>query len=261
MNDDIVMNLSRAAQEQYLIQNEILQGQYGESGKPFMSYFTAYTDAKADNGFYYGLHDPRGTFRTMDVETNPVDQTGLFFARAYAPGMGKGGNAFELPGQIVWQVFSGNWYDATLIYKAFVRRHAEWLPKVGPEGREDTPQWAKELPVWIMDWMPNTNPLAEVIPTSLTKNGVKLPDDYWYAEPIKLQRALGVPIGYHVYNWHWIPFNNDYPHYLPAKKEFVEHLNTLRQNQIRVMPYINARLWDTHDHEGEDRYFTPRAKA
>ena len=37
MNDDIVMNLSRAAQEQYLIQNEILQGQYGESGKPFMT--------------------------------------------------------------------------------------------------------------------------------------------------------------------------------------------------------------------------------
>ncbi|MEG2315639.1 MAG: DUF6259 domain-containing protein [Clostridia bacterium] len=236
-------------------------GIYPRGWRFTMSYFAAYTQETENNGFYCGLHDPHGSYRTMNMETDPITHTGMFFARAHAMGMGLGGNAFTAPGAIVWQLFSGDWYDATLIYKEFVHRQAEWLPKVGPEGREDTPLWFKELPVWIMDWMPNTNPLAEAIPTSLSKDGNKLPDDYWYEEPLKLQRALGTPVGYHVYNWHWIPFNNDYPYYLPAKKEFQENLKGLQDNGVRVMPYTNARLWDTHDREGEDWHFTSHAKA
>lgn len=37
MTDDIFENLSRSAQEQYLIQNEILQGKYGQPGDVFMT--------------------------------------------------------------------------------------------------------------------------------------------------------------------------------------------------------------------------------
>lgn len=236
-------------------------GVYPRGWRFTMSYFAAYTPKRDGGaGFYCGLHDETGAFRTMNAQTDPIEKTGLFFARAHAPGTGKGANAFSLPGKLVWQLFSGDWYDATLLYKEFVHTRAEWLPKVGLEGREDTPLWAKELPVWVMDWMPNTNPLAEPIPTSISKNGKNPPMEYWYEEPLKLQRELGVPIGYHVYNWHWIPFNNDYPYYLPAKKEFEENLRMLQENHVRIMPYTNARLWDTHDREGEDWQFSARAR-
>lgn len=235
-------------------------GIYPRGWRFTMSYFAAYTKQKVNNGFYCAVHDADGAFRTMNVQTNPIDKTGIFFARAHAIGMGKGANAFTLPGKLVWQAFSGDWYDATLIYKQFVHTQAKWLPEVGEQGREDTPLWAKELPVWIMDWMQNTNPLAEAVPTSLNKDGNKASMEYWYEQPIKMQEALGVPLGYHVYNWHWIPFNNDYPHYIPAKKEFVKDLHRLKEKGIRVMPYTNARLWDTHDKEGEDATFTLKAK-
>lgn len=236
-------------------------GIYPRGWRFTMSYFAAYTDSKNENnGFYCAVHDADGAFRTMNVQTNPIDKTGLFFARAHAIGMGKGANAFTLPGKLVWQAFKGDWYDATLIYKQFVHTQAKWLPEVGEQGREDTPLWAKEMPVWIMDWMQNTNPLAEAVPTSLNKDGNKASMEYWYEQPIKMQKALGVPLGYHVYNWHWIPFNNDYPHYIPAKKEFIKDLHRLKENNIRVIPYTNARLWDTHDNAGEDATFTLKAK-
>lgn len=236
------------------------QGIYPRGWRFTMGYFAAYTKQK--NGFYCALEDEQGSYRTMTAQADPIRKEGLFFFRLPAPAMGKGGNSFSLPGRIAWQLFEGDWYDATLLYRNFVRTYAKWLPAVGPEGREDTPLWARQMPVWIMDWMPNTdNPLAEAIPTSLRKNEALIKPEDWYMQPIQLQKELGVPVGYHVYNWHWIPFNNDYPHYLPEKKEFSQHIRKLKDHDVRVMPYINARLWDTHDKAGEDWQFSSRAKA
>lgn len=235
------------------------EGIYPRGWRFTMGYFAAYTEQ--GKGLYCALEDEQGSYRTMTAQADPIRSEGLFFFRLPAPAMGKGGNSFSLPGRIVCQLYDGDWYDAALLYRDFVRSRASWLPAVGPQGREDTPMWAKELPVWIMDWMPNTNPLAEDIPTSLRKKGTQIPPEDWYEQPIRLQKELGVPVGYHVYNWHWIPFNNDYPHYLPEKKEFSQQIRSLQEHQVRIMPYINARLWDTHDHEAEDWQFSSRAKA
>ena len=72
---------------------------------------------------------------------------------------------------------------------------------------------------------------------------------------IKLQNEIGTPIGYHVYNWHKIPFNNDYPHFMPAKESFKKGLKELKKHDIRVMPYTNVLLWDTKDKGNEDFEF------
>ena len=40
----------------------------------------------------------------------------------------------------------------------------------------------------------------------------------------KLKERLGTPVAYHVYNWHEIPFNIGYPHFLPARKTAREGL-------------------------------------
>jgi hypothetical protein len=72
---------------------------------------------------------------------------------------------------------------------------------------------------------------------------------------------MGVPVGFHWYNWHQIPFDNDYPHYFPAKEGFAEAVRELREADVYVMPYINGRLWDTHDRGAEDFEFTDIARA
>jgi hypothetical protein len=73
----------------------------------------------------------------------------------------------------------------------------------------------------------------------------------------KFTDALGIPTAVHWYNWHQIPFDNDYPHYFPAKDGFKEAVAEIQKNgDCHVMPYINGRLWDTRDKGTDDFQFT-----
>lgn len=139
----------------------------------------------------------------------------------------------------------GDWFDATLIYKNWVRQHARWFPQVTSEGRSDTPLWLRELSLWV-------------------SGDVKTQDGQITLESLsplkKLQEFFGVPLGYHWYNWHQIPFDNDYPHYFPSKDGFGEAVRALQESNIYVMPYINGRLWDTRDRGTEDFEFSRVAR-
>lgn len=225
-----------------------------------MPYFSVYsTEHKINNGIYVGVHDEGGALKRFTIDTDREKCDGVISSEFPAINMGRGGNAFSLAGTMVWEVFSGDWFDATQIYKKFVVENASWLPLVGEDGRLDMPKWMKEVPFWIMDWMPNTNPAADPIPISIRPKDEEVAPDTWYNAPIKLQKELGVPIGYHLYNWHWIPFNNDFPHYFPVKEGFEAGVKKLEDNSVHVMPYINARLWDTLDKGGEDYLFSKQA--
>ena len=48
----------------------------------------------------------------------------------------------------MWQLLHGDWFDAAVIYRDWVRRCARWYPRLGPEGRGDTPLWMRELSAW-----------------------------------------------------------------------------------------------------------------
>ena len=67
---------------------------------------------------------------------------------------------------------------------------------------------------------------------------------------------MAVPVGVHWYGWHQNPFDNDYPHYFPAKDGFGEAVRGLAGQRRYVMPYINGRLWDTRDKGTEDFEFS-----
>jgi hypothetical protein len=82
----------------------------------------------------------------------------------------------------------------------------------------------------------------------------------WYKNAVKIAEELGVPLGYHVYQWHWNPFDNDYPNYFPVKEEFPIGIEELHKHNVHVMPYINGRIWDTHDRRNEDYRFTKEAR-
>jgi hypothetical protein len=64
----------------------------------------------------------------------------------------------------------------------------------------------------------------------------------------------------HLYDWHKIPFDNDYPHYFPIKEATEKGLKRLKEAGVKVMPYINGRLWDTRDKGMEDWQFSSIAK-
>ncbi len=183
--------------------------------------FLAHYDS--DCGFYVAAHDPFAS--TKDVAVKLADGSSMEMSFAWpAPDSGVPGNDWECPGETVLEVFSGDWFDAAQIYKGWAMREAKWWPHDEARGRTDTPPWFEEIAVWAL-----TGGSSEQV-----------------VEPVKkFAEYVGVPTALHWYNWHVIPFDNDYPHYFPYKEGFPQGVKALQEAGVRVMPYINGRLWDT----------------
>lgn len=200
------------------------------SGWTSMQFMAAY-DAKGESGLYVAAHDPFGSTKDISLEGVPGDGSVSMMFEHPAADMGVAANGFALPGFAVWRLFRGDWFDAAVIYRDWVRREARWFPKLGPEGRGDTPQWMRELSAWTQTGGAPADCVAQVR---------------------AFAAFLGLPVGFHWYNWHQIPFDNDYPHYFPTKDGFADAARELEEAGVHVMPYINGRLWDTRDRGIED---------
>ncbi len=204
------------------------------SGWTTMQFLAGYN---AQSGLYVGVHDPWGSTKDIVAESRPAEKVvALWFDHPVAD-MGVPGNRFQT--RSVWRVLRGDWFDAAMIYRQWVRREARWFPKLGAEGREDTPLWMRQLAVWAL----GGGPPAGFVPQLKHFAGY-----------------LGTPVAVHWYNWHQIPFDNDYPHYFPTHPGFAEAVTQLQNEGVFVMPYINGRLWDTRDRGMEDFQFTAVAR-
>lgn len=208
------------------------------TGWTAMQWLAAYDSARS-TGIYVAVHDPAASTKEIKLESQPVKQAVECSFQHPPAGMDEPGRAYQLPGEAVWQVLRGDWFDAAQIYREWAKRNAKWWPALGPDGRADTPLWMRELPAWAQT---GGSP-ASVVP-----------------EVKKFAEALGVPVGLHWYSWHQIPFDNDYPHYFPTLDGFKEGVAELQRSNVFVMPYINGRLWDTRDRGQEDIEFTKLAK-
>ncbi|MEK7684722.1 MAG: DUF6259 domain-containing protein [Verrucomicrobiota bacterium] len=203
-----------------------------------MQFMAAYRVSEKPTGLYCAVHDPWGSTKDIVLESEPATRSVRMLFDHPASNMGLAGNGFDLSGTAVWQLLRGDWFDAAMIYKGWARQEARWWPRLTTDGRKDTPLWMRELNVWALGGGAPVDCVGSVQ---------------------AFQKFLGVPAGFHWYNWHQIPFDNDYPHYFPAKTNFSEGVKQLKQSGVFVMPYINGRLWDSHDQGAEDFEFTRRA--
>ncbi len=208
------------------------------AGWTSMQFLAAYSQDQK-TGLYVAVHDPWASTKDIQVQSKPSQRAVVFSFDHPTPDMGNPGNRFELSGEAVWRLLRGDWFDAAVAYRDWVRREARWYPKLTADGRADTPQWMRELPVWA---------LSGGAPKECVES-VK-----------KFAQYLGVPCGFHWYSWHKIPFDNDYPHYFPTKDGFADGVRELQAAGVQVMPYINGRLWDTRDKGMEDFEFTKIAR-
>lgn len=181
-----------------------------------------YYDASA--GLYFACHDPLAAAKQIIARCIGDGAGQLLAYRWYAPNMGVADNSFTTPAPAVIQAYHGDWFDATQIYRAWAEKEAKWWPREDAWDRPDTPRWMREVCVWAC-----TGGQAEEC-----------------VEPVKkFAAAMGAPTAFHWYNWHQIPFDVQYPHYFPVKSGMAEGVRELQGAGVRVMPYINGRLWDT----------------
>lgn len=200
-----------------------------------MQFMAAYREDNPRTGLYVGFHDPWGGTKRLELKSDPTNHNVRLAFEVPMPDLNRAGNDCSLSGEVVWRLLRGDWFDAATIYRTWARQEARWWPRLGRDGRTDTAPWMRELSAWVM----TGGAPSECVPS------VK-----------RFREALDVPVGFHWYNWHQIPFDNDYPHYFPTRAGFAQGVAELLQAGVYTMPYINGRLWDSRDRAAEDFEFS-----
>lgn len=147
----------------------------------------------------------------------------------YVDDMGVQGSDYPDHYPVLFGVYQGDWRGAARIYRLWAIEQ-EWTQKGPLSERIDVPKSVLNAGVWIRDnWIWED---AQGNPESMNK------------PLVDAMKELDVPIGFHWYRWHTPPFDNLYPHYLPAKEGFKERVSDLKKHDIIVMPYINGSSAD-----------------
>lgn len=200
--------------------------------------FMAYWDLNRGRMLYYGLEDPKPVSKRFCFLRMQNDSALCLKAAMPLQNADRVRNGQTLGGKLVWQLGDGDWYDAALLYRKWLEKEASWIPAANERGRADS-AWLENIDAW---WLVHIN-------------GETFAD-----EIIEAAKDLGAPSAVHLYLWHQIPFDNDYPHYFPEKACVRSELKKIQEAGIRVIPYINGRLWDTRDRGLEDWAFSKEAK-
>lgn len=203
-----------------LLQSAEYAGMYPDGWCSFQ--LMAYYDRQG--GLYVACHDPLGSTKRIITRPSTDRQGQVLTYQWYAPDMGVPDNGFTTSAPTVLRAYEGDWFDATQLYRAWVEQEAQWWPRESQWDRPDTPQWMREVCVWAC-----TGGAADEC--------VQKVKDF--------AAFMGAPTAFHWYSWHEIPFDVKYPHYFPTKPGMVEGVKELQDAGVRVMPYINGRLWDT----------------
>lgn len=177
-------------------------------------------------GVYFVAEDPRALTKTLSMS----GKSGCLHAAWTWPvgHSGKGGNGFATSGRAVIEAFDGDWFDAGQLYKRWLSGHAPWFPSLP---RDDTPAWYRDLPVQVAEW--DRGRIAKELPA--------------------LREYLGLPIGVRWYAWmEHRSFDRWYPNFV-AYDGFVPLVKDLQNQGVRVIPYMNYRLWDTQWRNGKER--------
>ncbi len=221
------------------------RGRY-PSGWCSMPWFAVWDDAKR-RGVYFSTQQHHSAVKEMRFQTNPQKET-VAVSLEYPTVIDKSRETdIKYIATAYLDSFQGDWYDASQLYRNCIEKTGPYYTATGSppkhaevEHRKTTPPWMKDLSVWAQ-----CGDTPDKMPETMRR----------------FRDALGVPVGLHWYNWHEIPFDNDYPHYFPAKPGFAEAVAEIQKDgDMFVMPYINGRLWDTRDKGLDDFEFTSVAK-
>jgi len=200
-------------------------------GWNFSMQFMAFTHE--ESGLYFAAHDPKAYYKRFVFEPDTYSGTlvehlpsSSFMLINFPEGMSTVQQAYEMPYDAVVGIFKGDWYDAAQLYRSWVLENAEWC-KQGSLRKRDVSESFRKVAIWLLPG-PDTNGDPEkVVP-----------------QVLKFKEFFRVPIALHWYNWHNIPFDTDYPEYFPAKEGFKEAVRRLQKECVKVMPYINGRIFD-----------------
>lgn len=160
----------------------------------------------------------------------------------YPDNMGVTGSDYPDLYPVAFGVYQGGWVEAAHRYRPWALKQ-KWAQKGPLSGRKDVPDIIKNIGLWVTDsWVWNG--------AQGTPHEMNLPF-------LEVQQKMGVPMGIQWYRWHHMPFDNQYPYFLPAKPDFEERVKELVDQGLLVVPYINGSSADMNIPDFEE--FAPHA--
>ncbi len=177
-------------------------------------------------GIYFGMHDPKSSLKTFVTR---VKDNGLLYANKIPiPNMSKAGNNWEMSGVFCIELFEGNWYEASQIYRNWASKEAEYWPKksVSKNIRLET---LGNIGLWAYAFSTPDESMQQIEEEFSS-----------FAEYFD-----GIKVGIHWYQWNYLDFDNDYPNYFPELTGMGDLVKRLQKSDsLFIMPYINGRLFD-----------------
>ncbi len=196
------------------------RGRLGAS-MPFSAYYNS------NYGVYLAFHDPDASLKNLVIasENNYVK----YYGKHNIPNKTVADNDWELPGIFELDLYEGNWYEASMIYKDWAKTNANYYPQNNPDRllRQKT---IGDIAVWGAAQPAVSRPVSE------TESDI---NDFIALFPPELS------VGIHWYKWYPNYHDEDYPAYFPERNGLVDAINRIQQSNDVVMPYINGMMYDT----------------
>jgi hypothetical protein len=208
---------------------------------------------KGSDSFYISAMDPDS--RVKEFMINP----GLdFYINVFPENMGVAGSDAPDHFPFAFGVYQGDWQKACKLYRSWALKQ-RWTSSGPLSHRKDVPEIIKNVGIWLL--ISNEEQDSRGFLKSNKDNTKDL-----VAQIEDAARKLDVPIGVHWYNWHQMPFDNDYPYFFPARPGIKEAFKDLTSKGVLIMPYINGMIadYDNSDiesflpHSTKDEYGVPK---
>ncbi len=181
--------------------------------------FGAYYDSLS--GIYFSPEDPDAKIKQYVVRSSGGDlEMNWLNPVAFARDKSGGNSIAKMPAAAV-EVFSGNWFDAAMVYKKFAEKRARWSqPRFRP-----TPKWFEENLLWFCHWT-FTDEDLKALPGIMQK----------------MRDYFEVPFGIHWYRWYDPSKGALFPH--AFAKDGIDKVNEeLAKIGVFTKAYIDNRLW------------------
>ena len=205
--------------------NNFKRGQNGRyPGNSMTMQFSAYYGD--GRGVFLGWRDPIGTIKDFQATGKRGGMEFFWEQNAMIPlNKVNGGNSYSSPGKVVFSVYSGKWFEACMIHKAWAVSKSAWKMTLP---RKSTPKWFRDIPVTISLLTPRED---------LSKTA--------YAQLMYLRKYLDLPVFSSVYGWNDKNLGS-WPVFRPQK--FIPELfRNMKAAGCYPEPYTDPMLWDVLD--------------
>jgi len=191
-------------------------------------------------GFYFGLHDPETSVKTLELFRGAANGTVKFAWSIYSEDFTK--NTVNISWPIVIAAYRGvDWREAALIYRKWAEENLNLTPL---KMRDDIPEWLLKVDVVWRGHSYGYDPATQKIKLW----GVMLRDIPTYAREVAdLLPSTNILLTQWT-GWNRAGFDKGYPEYFPAMEGdqvLRESIRQVKDLGFRFGLYFNGRLVDT----------------